>query len=340
MSTTGNSFLTRTARALACLCLFVLPALASDITPPTLGAFTFAPTSINTTSNSATVTATAQASDDLSGVAFIDVFFTSPSGLQNVAGGLGLICGTGSSGCYQGLVSFPAFGEAGTWTVSELELGDNVGNRSYYSTAQLQALGFPTTLQVTSQQDTMPPTLGAFTFAPTSINTTSNSATVTVTAQASDDLSGVAFIDVFFTSPSGLQNVAGGLGLISGTGLSGTYQGSVSFPAFGEAGTWTVSELELGDNVGNRSYYSTAQLQALGFPTTLQVTSQQDTMPPTLGAFTFAPTSINTTSNSATVTVTAQASDDLSGVAFIDVFFTSPSGLQNVAGGLGLISGT
>ena len=340
MSTMGNSFLTKAAKALACLCLFVLPALASDTTPPTLISFTFAPNSVDTTTNSAPVTATAQLSDDLSGVVECLVFFTSPSGKHSAGTRLSLISGTNLNGTWQGQIIIPAYSEPGTWVVSEVESADNLGNGWLYTTSQVQALGFPTALQVTSQQDITPPTLISFTFTPTSVNTTSTSANVNVTAQISDDLSGVVECLVFFTSPSGKHSAGTRLSLISGTNLNGTWQGQIIIPAYSEPGTWMVSEIESSDNVGNGWFYTTNQIQALGFPTALQVTSQQDVTPPTLNGFTFTPASVNTTSTSASVTATAQISDDLSGVVECLVFFTSPSGKQSAGARLNLVSGT
>ena len=46
------------------------PALAQDTQPPVLTSFSFAPTSVNTTNSSATVTGTAQITDNLSGVGY------------------------------------------------------------------------------------------------------------------------------------------------------------------------------------------------------------------------------------------------------------------------------
>jgi hypothetical protein len=150
-------------------------------------------------------------------------------------------------------------------------LYDNVGNNQEYSTSDLQALGFPTTLQVTSIQDTTPPVLTGFTFSPTAVNTTTNPATVSVTAQITDDLSGVREAYLGFNSPSGSQNVTVFLSLSSGTDLNGTWTGIGTFPVGSETGTWVVGVVVLYDNVGNNQEYSTSDLQALGFPTTLIV---------------------------------------------------------------------
>ena len=121
--------------------------------------------------------------------------------------------------------------------------------------------------------DTQPPVLTSFTFTPMAVNTTTSSATITLTAQATDDLSGVSSLDPALTSPSGNNTYGCGMSLISGTYLNGTYQCTITIPAYSEAGTWTVPYVFLGDSVGNVRWYYTADLIALGFPTQLIVDS-------------------------------------------------------------------
>jgi hypothetical protein len=150
---------------------------------------------------------------------------------------------------------------------------DNVGNTQVYYTSNLQSLGFPTALQITSNQDTTPPVLTSFTFSPMAINTTTGPATVTVTAQITDNLSGVQYGYAQFTSPSGAQGQSAGFNLTSGTNLNGTWTGTATFPQYGEGGTWTVAYVVVVDNVGNTQVYYTSSLQSLGFPTQLIVDS-------------------------------------------------------------------
>jgi hypothetical protein len=236
-----------------------------------LTTFTFSPLAVNTTTNPATINVTAQVADDLSGVQEVFTYFNSPSGNQYARANLSLSSGTGLNGTWTGTATIQAFSEPGTWTISYVYVGDNVGNYQEYYTAQLQALGFPTSLQVTSVQDTQPPTLTNFTFSPLLVNTTTAPATVSVTAQVTDNLSGVEEVFDYFTSPSGTQYARANLSLSSGTSLNGTWTGTTIIPAYSEGGTWTVSYVYVGDNVGNYQEYYTDQLQAVGFPTQLIV---------------------------------------------------------------------
>jgi hypothetical protein len=121
--------------------------------------------------------------------------------------------------------------------------------------------------------DTTPPVLTSFTFTPMAVNTTTSSATVTVTEQMTDDLSGVQYANEIFRSPSGSQVAGCTSSLISGTNLNGTWQCTANLAAYSEPGTWTVEYVVLVDNVNNTQFYYTSQLQALGFPTQLIVDS-------------------------------------------------------------------
>src|SRR5258708_30739477 len=99
------------------------------------------------------------------------------------------------------------------------------------------------------------------------------------------------------------------MNLTSGTNLNGTWTGIATIPAYSEAGTWMASYVVVGDDVGNYKYYYTADLQTLGFPTQLHVTSNPDTAPPTLTTFTFHPTTRNSTTPAPSAKLTPPAHD-------------------------------
>jgi hypothetical protein len=128
-------------------------------------------------------------------------------------------------------------------------------------------------------QDTTPPTLTAFSFTPTTINTAADQAVVIASFSVTDDLSGVRNAIVNMVSPSGAHTYGGSLTfsppVISGSGIA-----SVTFPQFSEVGIWTVREVIVGDAVGNARVYQTTELSQLGFPTALMVMGQEDVTPP------------------------------------------------------------
>ncbi len=321
-------------------CLFLIsraPLAAQDTSPPTLVAWDFTPKAIDTTLAPATVTATLTATDDLSGVNFVNVVFQSPSGYQLQTGYAN--CTPGGTTCTASMnITFPQFGEAGIWTALYVQTTDTVGNSHRDYAADLDAKGFPTQLEVTSNQDVSPPTLTAWDFTPKAIDTTLAPATVTATLIATDDLSGINFVNVVFQSSSGYQLRTGYANCTPG-GTTCTASMNITFPQFGEAGIWTALYVQTTDAVGNSHRDYAADLDAKGFPTQLEVTSNQDVSPPTLTACDFTPKAIDTTLAPAIVTATLTATDDLSGVNFVNVVFRSPSGYQLQTGYANCTSG-
>src|SRR5690242_20274346 len=130
-------------------------------------------------------------------------------------------------------------------------------------------------------QDITPPTLTAFSFTPTTINTATGPANITVSLSATDDLSGVRTIYALFVSPSGKQSQVTVPAFVPpAANLSVTT--TASFPQFSETGTWRVDFVFVDDAVGNdRGFdYDTAALARLGFPTKLVVGAQEAGIPP------------------------------------------------------------
>src|SRR5258706_11890949 len=119
------------------------------------------------------------------------------------------------------------------------------------------------------------------------VDTTTSSATVTFTAQATDDLSGVGGVSTGVNSPLGDQGTSCGMSLISGTNLNGTWQCTITIQAYSDAGTWVVPYVSANDVVGNVKTYYTNDLIALGFPTSLNVESCPDKHLPSFMSLTF-----------------------------------------------------
>lgn len=338
----------------------VLSAQESDVTPPLVVSFDFTPKTIDTRSSPQTVTATGTLSDDLSGVSFCQVDFTSPSFRQRqfLFFRNPPTSGTDRNGIYSGSVEFPRFVESGMWTVS-VNCFDNLFNQNSVTTSQLQALGFPTTLTVVSTEDTSPPEITTFHIDPATANVSSSAQTVTVSIGLSDGLSGVhpglfsgSGAALVMRSPSGKQTHAVGndrFSLVSGTLNDGTWQATFVLPRYSEAGDWTVDRLFFADLVGNFIFVSGADLVSLGLPGVLHVTAvPSDTTPPHVLNLRISPAFIDTSAGSQTVLVTIDAGDDLAGVSFtpsfpfttcfsdptnffkrIGVLLASPSGAQN-----------
>jgi hypothetical protein len=325
----------------------------SDTTPPTLRTLCFgaspgcSQTSVNVTAGAQTLPISASITDDISGVSFATIQFTSPSG-QIVSAGLSRVSGNDLAGSYSTTATFPQAAQAGTWTVS-VTLGDNAGNRITLQSATVVNLGFPGTLSVVdTAPDTTPPTLLSVSFSPSTIDTSNGPVPVTISIGASDFQSGVSFNQFEFAltiSPQG----AGGSGpvqyvdaidfrLASGTPQNGVWQVTKIMPQY-SGGNWVLNQVTLYDAVSNHITLTPAQLAAMSINPVLSVTSAQtDSTPPSLTGLSLAPSVIDTSASAQNVTVTVSANDDISGVdftpatpnlaAYFHLYFFSPSGGQ------------
>jgi hypothetical protein len=148
-----------------------------------------------------------------------------------------------------------------------------VGNYRNYPSEELTALGLPTQLQVTSTPDLAAPTLTNFDFTPKTVDVTGAAASITSTVSAHDSLSGVAYAYVRFRSPSGMQEAACGYSAWSDPIPDPTWSCLATIEQFAEAGTWTVLNVYLQDDVGNYRNYTHADLVHLNLASELRVCS-------------------------------------------------------------------
>jgi hypothetical protein len=312
-----------------------LASAQTDTSPPVLELFSFTPTAIDVSSSNVIVLATFQVSDDISGVQTAGVTFTSPGSPLEFKSCTAStpISGTPLAGTFECSISFPQGAQSGVWNVLQVESQDVAGNIALYFSSTLADAGFPTALTVSQQPDVTPPTLLDFDFSPAGIDTLAGPATVLAMFEVDDDFSGIAWIKTGFISPGstsilrGCTSVVynpGGVGV--GAEAAGMFDCQVSFPQFSESGIWTVTNVDASDIAGNIRSYSTADLIGLGFPTALNVVSFSDLTPPAMLDFSFAPESLDPTAAATMVPVTVHATDDLAGIASIDVTFAAPGG--------------
>ena len=281
-----------------------------DTTPPTLLGASFSPSTINTSAGPQSITVSLQVADSQSGAVFSNSSFYAVNAYLSRAGtgttdslllwggNFTLVSGTAQNGVWQATLTMPRY-SGGSWALSLVNLSDAVTNHVSLTSTQLAAMGInPVLTDSSTPSDTTPPVLTGLSFAPTVVDTSSSSQNVTVTLSASDDISGVYFGlfnsyysygDASFRSPSGNQYVSayqnyGQPAPIAGTPLAGTWQLTAQWPQYSEQGTWNLYYLDLQDTVGNSVYYSPAQLQALGFPTTIVITKPSLTPDGTIGS--------------------------------------------------------
>ena len=128
-----------------------------------------------------------------------------------------------------------------------------------------------------SASDSTPPSLKAFSFAPSAIDTSTFPQEIAFNARITDDGSGVAGRGsrVVFAGPTGqvVKAPFGAATRVSGTALDGAYRSVGTVPQGAEDGTWTVQRFVLVDAAGNTETLSAADLTADGFPTTFTNTA-------------------------------------------------------------------
>lgn len=333
------------AVALTALLLLVpVPGFAQieDTEPPILTGLTITPSTVDVTGGSQPVEIFADVEDNLSGVDRVVVRIQSPTAGQR--GGtpfVHLVSGDALSGTWQTHIEIPEFSESGNWFIRSIKLDDVVGNRIDLDTDELAAMGFLTEFTVVSNEDLSPPELTAFSFSPTAIDVSGGDVPVTVSMTLMDSPAGVGGIrlmtilfdgEVRFRSPSGQQGrryMSNVFNLVDGDRMNGTWEGTLDFPQFSEAGPWAVSFVIARDEPRNELFLSMDELVALGFPTVLDVTSvPSDTTTPQLVNFSFSPIFIESSSGPEIVTVTMNVTDVPAGVEFVAAGFESTTGGQ------------
>jgi uncharacterized protein YjdB len=212
-----------------------------DGTAPVLAGLTLTPNPVDVTSGTRTVTATAHITDaGGSGVAQFAITATAPHGAFADCIDETLDSGTSSDGSWSCTLTIPIGAEPGDWKLLLLVSDAGFSSRTY-ATADLTAAGFPATFNVVSNWDQLSPTFKSLTLQPSTVNVASGAQTVTVSAELTDERSGIARFDFLATSPSGRQVGCSAGAPSSGTMNSGTYTCAVSVPADAEAGTWSIT---------------------------------------------------------------------------------------------------
>lgn len=167
-------------------------------------------------------------------------------------------------------------------------------------------------------EDLEPPVLHNLSFSPSTIDVTGGSQQLTLTAEVTDDLSGLQYGSVGFQGPVYYHYISSSFYTPTCPPENpdcNTYEITLTFPENIESGTWQLSSVYLRDNVTNSSSYSTSDLQNMGIATELEVISNPDVTGPTLEDFSLDPqtTTVDVSSGSAEVLFNFAVSDDISG---------------------------
>jgi hypothetical protein len=305
----------------------------ADTIPPELFGLTFTPTIVDTSTGPQTVTVQVGIADADSGVAQGQLRLRSPSGNQFADTWWDAnhrISGDEFKGEYENTLTLPQFSEQGTWEIEYVYLRDNVTNTAWLQAAQVQSLGFPTTLQQQGPGDSTAPDLVRLAFKPQTIDTSNAAQSVRVGLHIQDKPAGLDQAQLRFRSPSGqiADAVFDSQHLTSGDQFDGRYVNTVTFPQFSEQGKWLIEYVYLRDTVTNTAWLQTSDLTAKGFGVTLGQKGKGDAAPPSLLGLAFSPTTVNASQGPQPVTVNVHVEDMPAGAQNTQFRFRSPSGSQ------------
>lgn len=174
-------------------------------------------------------------------------------------------------------LTIPKSSAAGAWELSYVGISDKAGTSRDYRPAELRALGFPSSLQVTSNtEDLAPPTMTAFSLSPDPVDLSKGDRVLEATVTGTDVETGIRKASVYLRAPGQSSSSSSThyctTSSLDGAAKTATVKCSIYFGQSAVNGTWQVEQVLVYDAVGNIRWYTTPQLQAAGFRTTLTVT--------------------------------------------------------------------
>ena len=343
---------TRVARGLAALVIAGAPVTAwvhsalaeSDTTAPVLSGMTADTNTVNVDTASAQVTISGYAYDDMSGFHDVESYFTSPSSNLAYAGNFGITSSPDENNItsISITVNFPQNTEPGVWR-PHFTAYDETGNFVVLDADTLVNAGFnlDITVQSANPDATAPTLTNLYWDQPggIEINTTSpNHLLATLDATDANPNSNVE-VTIELVSPSSVHRVH--TVTSRNAGSTGTFDGDLQFPAYVEAGAWSVY-LTICDGVGNCHLYEPSELQAMTLPSTIDVVSALvDTTPVSIDLLDIAagdPTFDTINIGGAAISTRVEFSDDLSGLEHIYLTYRSQTTNQ-VSSSFGLSGG-
>lgn len=211
-----------------------------------------------------------QATDNLSGLGGyqpFDYFWLVFSGPNNqpldFIGSCTLTQGTRTAGFWECFVTVPAQAQTGAWRLTRLRVPDRVGNGGWSGNSDFVPNGSgqlcnpggtcvaSPTVQVTSSGDGEAPALQT-------LGIQESPSAVTTTLGLTDNLSGVSFVRVQYTSAVTTQFQECFPQLTTGTATNGTWECTITFSPAAARGQWFLN-LQVIDVAGNTRFYTRRQ---------------------------------------------------------------------------------
>ena len=290
------------------------PALAEDITPPVVTAFSVTPHHVDTSSSTQTLTASVAIQDLQSGVGSVEVHAISALSPQWILFQVERVSGDASDGVYAATGVLPAGSTSGTWYMWVTAF-DTVGNLASAPWLQLDTefgAGAGEVVNDATVSDSAAPQATQVSITPAHIDTSSAAQTVDVSVTVTDDLSGVNGVSGWLHSARSEQQQPVYLPLSSGDEMSGVYTGTATLPRLSASGEWTLF-LSASDAVGNSLG---SDLEGASAQTTNDA-AVEDVTPPQLAELSVTPSVFDTESAAQDLSITARTTDDLAGVSYL-----------------------
>ena len=332
----------------------------TDTSPPTLKSIQILTPVVNTTFSSATVSAALGFSDDLSGVSACSISMSQnatsnvlvlsmniPSQLSN---------GTATQGFGQASGTLAQNSPNITWTVTSYVCQDIAGNRV---SANVTTESFTNiTLTNIGLVERQAPTITYVTFYPSVINTTASVVTVTVTINVtgllisdlvadfsaclnassshndlliSDDILGANSCTATFVPPINAPTstptfTAYISNRASGVPTNAVLTGAVTFSQYIPSGVYNLSSVQCSDTDGHITLLNAPDFFNVTNVSAVIQQGRGDIFPPVVVNFTILTPQVNTSLINQHVAIAIRVTDDLSGLSYCNVVFTTASG--------------
>lgn len=309
---------------------------ASDIEAPRLQGLVVSQRSVDLSEGPQPVSFEIEISDDFSGFSngTLSVYSSSGDLVESYGFGTGSnIGGDAYLGLYRVDLEIPDTVEFGPARI-EVELFDESGKSKIYGES---GDPFPSAAQEDlmfwdgENGDGQAPRVHELEIQPGSVDISGGNATAVVTLRVTDVAAGLSFGSISLYNPDGSYVGAVGFNqnnLISGDVFEGIYRVEIDVPTYGKPGQWTV-QCYVDDNAGNWvDYPADVEFSAAAKPSFAVVSSGAvDAAFPFVTSLSVSPSSIDTGSGPASVQVTVEAGDALSGLRDALLYFYDPAGV-------------
>ncbi len=249
---------------------------------------------------------TADVSDDLSGVSYVEAEFTNENGDYRFID----FQYDSEKNKWVGSYVVESNHQPGTWTLSYVWISDEAGNTNWYYESDLPSASYSV---VNPDGDFTAPVLENIQVVTREVTVGQE---VIIKAEASDDLSGVYHVEAEFSDVNGNYKWIN----FNYDSETNSWIGSYVVESNHQPGTWSLSYVSLSDEAGNYYSYSRDELPSISYVVS---NPDGDFTPPVLENVEVVTPEVTVGEE---VIITAQVSDNLSGASYLQAEFSNGSG--------------